>query len=596
MTNKLLTPSFVVFCGRVFAGGVLVAAVVLALSSLRALDTLPDRGVAADLAAVPPDALGFVHLRVQDLWQSDLGKGIRQSAPKDLMDELSRVEQWLGVGVNDLERLTAVVLPGDALSRLGGPFVSNIPPEAIVVAATLRPYDRVQLLSRILGKSRVEAYRTKTLYTSSNEFNSRAVYLINERMFAVADRPEALRPLLRHSVRPRGEGPLSAALKHAASQHVLVAAAAPTALEATLSGAMTFRGSFGSTTFPVFTRLLGAEMALLTCDMPAGKLRLALDLSYGDEGAARRALPASQMLWGLIQDAVADAADEPDVGSAALLWGHVEHALDGARVERRGTGLRLGIDMDVSEHLRATLPELALRVKQSRDRSQSINNLKQIALACHAYHDTYAFFPKDFADRQGKPLLSWRVAILPFLNEGKLYTEFKLNEPWDSEHNKKLLARMPTVLAPIGSAVKEPFGTFYQGFAGPGTIFGNPLGTRMGQVVDGMSNTLLVVEAGEAVPWTKPADLAYDPKKPLPKLGGMFQEGFAAAFCDGSVHFIRRNFDEQTLRWSITMNDGMITDISKLTGERRRPMRGVQTFNKVGAEIKMAVPAPVMKK
>jgi hypothetical protein len=179
--------------------------------------------------------------------------------------------------------------------------------------------------------------------------------------------------------------------------------------------------------------------------------------------------------------------------------------------------------------------------------------------------------------------LSWRVAILPFIEQFALYRQFKLDEPWDSEHNKKLLARMPRVYAPRVGTTKVAHGTFYRVFTGPHTPF-NPAGTRRGLVSlgarfpagfpDGTSNTFLVVEASEAVPWTKPDELAYDAKKAVPKLGGQFPGTFLAAFADGSVRVIRSTIDEKTLRLLIDPADGMPIDWDKVPELGSRPRRG----------------------
>jgi hypothetical protein len=118
------------------------------------------------------------------------------------------------------------------------------------------------------------------------------------------------------------------------------------------------------------------------------------------------------------------------------------------------------------------------------------------------------------------------VLILPYLEQKGLYDEFKLDEPWDSAHNKKLLARMPAVFAAPNGIAKAKHETFYQVFTGKGTVFDGKKGVSVVEITDGTSNTILIVEGGAAVPWTKPADLAYDANKPLPRIGGMFAEGF----------------------------------------------------------------------
>jgi RNA polymerase sigma factor (sigma-70 family) len=163
----------------------------------------------------------------------------------------------------------------------------------------------------------------------------------------------------------------------------------------------------------------------------------------------------------------------------------------------------------------------------------------------------------------GRPLLSWRVEILPFLGEQELYKLFKRDEPWDSEHNKKLLARMPTVYAPPGA--KDGDRTYYQAIVGAEAAWEPRQAMRFPvSIPDGTSNTLLVVEAATPVPWTKPEDLAYVPDQALPKFGGMFGGDFHALFADGVVHFLSAKADETNLRAAITRAGGEVVDPDKL--------------------------------
>jgi hypothetical protein len=161
--------------------------------------------------------------------------------------------------------------------------------------------------------------------------------------------------------------------------------------------------------------------------------------------------------------------------------------------------------------------------------------------------------------KDGKPLLSWRVLLLPFIEEDKLFEEFHLDEPWDGPHNIQLLPRMPrNYAAPSPKAKKvPPYHTFCKVFVGKGAAFEGREGLRLSaDFPDGVSNTLLVVEAGEPVPWTKPDDLPFDPDGPLPDLRGLFERGFRACTADCHRHDVLKGVPERTLRAAITRNGG----------------------------------------
>src|SRR5262249_26053038 len=204
--------------------------------------------------------------------------------------------------------------------------------------------------------------------------------------------------------------------------------------------------------------------------------------------------------------------------------------------------------------------------QEAAARMQSQRNLKEIALAMHNHHDVLGTFPPAAVlDKNQKPLLSWRVLLLQFLGEQDLFKQFKLDEPWDSAHNKTLLAKMPKVYAPVLERKgAEPNTTFYQVFVGEGAAFEGARGLRITEFTDGTSNTALVIEGGEAVPWTKPADLPYDAKKPLPKLGGLFKDRIYCAVADGSVLTLKHDFVEQAMRNFIVRNDGNVIPFADL--------------------------------
>jgi Protein of unknown function (DUF1559) len=186
------------------------------------------------------------------------------------------------------------------------------------------------------------------------------------------------------------------------------------------------------------------------------------------------------------------------------------------------------------------------------------NNLKQIALAMHLYHSTWRSFPPAAVrSPAGQPLYSWRVLLLPCLDEHKLYSEFNLNEAWDSPNNLKLLPRMPKVYEPPlrADTGAPPNSTFYQVFTDGEAAFEKVARLSLADFTD-PSLTCLVVEGGRPVLWSKPEDLSYAADQPLPELGGIFKggsrfsglakvDGFHVAFVDGSTRWIRRLHTEQ---------------------------------------------------
>ena len=146
---------------------------------------------------------------------------------------------------------------------------------------------------------------------------------------------------------------------------------------------------------------------------------------------------------------------------------------------------------------------------------------------------------------------------MPFVEQDELYKQFKLDEPWDSPHNMRLLPKIPRILTPFDGRRLEPHTTSYQVFVGKGAAFEGTQGVPAPDgFPDGTSNTVLIVQAQDSVSWTKPADLEYSPDRPLPKLGGIFPDSFQLALADGSTRSVSTFVCEKTLRAAITRNGG----------------------------------------
>ncbi|EMI20179.1 protein containing DUF1559 [Rhodopirellula maiorica SM1] len=188
--------------------------------------------------------------------------------------------------------------------------------------------------------------------------------------------------------------------------------------------------------------------------------------------------------------------------------------------------------------------------REAARRMTASNSMKQIGLAMHNHHAAFRTLPdRAIRDADGKPLLSWRVKILPFIEQQELYSQFHLDEPWDSEHNLKLLPQMPeTYVDP--SVPAEPGYTVFQLPVGEETLFPEQGERKFRDVLDGLSNTIMVVETNRsiAVPWTKPADVEIDLANPLPQLGNTHQGGFHVLMADGAVRFVSTSIVLETLK------------------------------------------------
>jgi hypothetical protein len=226
---------------------------------------------------------------------------------------------------------------------------------------------------------------------------------------------------------------------------------------------------------------------------------------------------------------------------------------------------RLVLKLD-EKVIAGTLKPVVDKARAAAFRMQSMNNLKQIMLAAHNYHDAQGRFPAsaNFGAR-GRPLLSWRVHLLPFLEQDKLYKEFHLDEPWNSEHNIQLVKRMPKVFASSKDPkLAEQGKTTYLAVVDKSTVFtGGRDGVKISEISDGTSNTIFCVDADDeqAVIWTKPDDLKLDQVDPKKGFGARFGEGFLAAMADGSVRLLSRTITKETLRALLTRNGGEVVDL-----------------------------------
>lgn len=206
-------------------------------------------------------------------------------------------------------------------------------------------------------------------------------------------------------------------------------------------------------------------------------------------------------------------------------------------------------------------PESSHRLPAKR--TECKNNLKQLGLALHNYHDQYGSLPPAYvADANGRPLYSWRVLLLPMLEQQNLYKDFRLNEPWDSPHNIKLSNRDLEAFRCASDPNSRPGCTNYVVVTGAGTAFDGTKPRTFNEMKDGLSQTLFIVEVADSnFRWAEPRDLSLDT---MNLTINAEQQGFSshhaggaqALLGDGSVRMLENKLPPQTLRTLLTISGG----------------------------------------
>jgi beta-lactamase regulating signal transducer with metallopeptidase domain len=248
----------------------------------------------------------------------------------------------------------------------------------------------------------------------------------------------------------------------------------------------------------------------------------------------------------------------PAAALAASSMGQIMLKLvEATKVEVKDSTVRTQTAM--SAELGAIIGKTFAPARAEANRNYSENKLKQIGVALLNYHETYKRFPSAVVmGPDGKTPHSWRVELLPFLDAEKVYKRYKMDQPWDSEENLKLVKEGAELFSVPSEPQSDDCGYFV--LTGPGTVFdpsAPPSAIRT--IIDGTHWTIGVVEARRSIPWTKPEDIEYSPDKPLPKLGGHFEGGFEAMYMDASVRRLPNDLDEATLRALISKNGREVT-------------------------------------
>jgi hypothetical protein len=388
---------------------------------------------------------------------------------------------------------------------------------------------------------------------------SAAVFFASDKLLVITT-ADQMTTFLDFTPNPQGQGGLAAALKVATeSKPQTVLAMSPKMRESI--PAKKIQEIAAVPFLKPYAALLDAQSALLTIHQ-AADFEMKATLSFADEAKAKAGQKAATAGIGalkgllLIQGAMLKQQPGGDLALKAI-----QTALGRTTAKQKGNDVEIvaAVDAKTLENLQKSMQGVVGKVQNSNSQLINTNNMKQLSLALHNYVATNnnTLPPPAIYSKDGRPLLSWRVAILPFIEQDELYRQFKLDEPWDSAHNIKLLDRMPKVFRLEGFARQPSNKTHFQVFTGPNTPFKGPQGLKFpAEVTDGTSNTFGIVEAKTAVNWTQPVDIPVGASGQVPALGAGWSNGFLVSMLDGTVRMVRSNVNPTILRSYVTPSGG----------------------------------------
>jgi hypothetical protein len=509
----------------------------------------------ADLDLIPGDAQFFVMVRVADVWNTELvKKGLAEALKQAPLgdDPVAALQQMTGTSPADITRTTVVMT--DAQNQVGWVLVS-----------ASKPFDRGRLMPLIFKGQQPQkaqlAGKTVAVEAAQGPNPQRtAVFFLNDTLMLIGPEVGVERCLSQLDGK-RAAGPLDEAIKRANENHMVLLAGTPP------PGLLPQAGKDLPPQLEGARPLLDAQGVTLTLDLK-DLLALNLGVRLPDEGKGQEAKAGLESLVKVARSALPELNKElaqvlpPQ--TAQQVYKQIETTLGNLKVEQAGASVNVQASVDVVALANAVgpaVPELVKKIQGGSVAAVHTNNLKQIALAMVNYADSHGgqFPPAVIYSKDGKPLYSWRVELLPYMEQIQLYQAFKKDEPWDSPANKRLLASLPPVYRLPGDMNTEGK-TPYQVFVGPNTPWPDVrTGPRMpADFTDGTSNTILVVDAKKQVPWTAPEDIALRPgMSPRSLLGTMLSPGgFFAALADGSVHKMSLQISDRTLLNAINPKDG----------------------------------------
>ncbi len=526
-------------------------------------------GVPAEFRNIPADAMVFAHVDVEALLKLKIGDAIQAAMVEDLKKMIIEAEENTGITPGMVKSMT-VFIPALKQPSKAESFYLKV--------VLLKPYDKTKFVAAIkkAHPMAVEADGIVSFKPDAKSVKDLATGKVSDPPKpVVVDLKQATQFTIYYSLDekyqanpPATDGPLTAVLKSSRG-NVFTVAINIGQLPAEV------RGDAIPAELKPIQPLMLCDSMVTTGQLNGDALTVSVRFHSKDKVKvveAEKSLTVGVSLLQVVLSAGIQQLDKSNDASqkeyVPLMKSLTEIVRNAKVIKNENDGYA---DVTFKSDATFTIPFakfLAVapgKMRSAAAQSRTQNNLKQLGLGMHNFLDaTGGGFPAAaICDKDGKPLLSWRVAVLPYIEQDKLYKQFKLDEPWDSDHNKKVLENNPMPPQYLLEGVSKPGEntTYFRVFAGNGALFEMTKPTKIRDVTDGTSNTILIATAATAVAWTKPEALDFDPKGDMKKLMMLDNEGCNVALADGSVRFLMSTIKAETLKALITKGGGEVINL-----------------------------------
>lgn len=524
--------------------------------------------------------LVFAHYQVKQLTSMPALQQVLQSMPGGQDEADKQIEKLTSVKLKEIDSVTMYLdqpkVTDDQIEEPSPPYI---------LIRTTSPVDRIALISNLARDHKVLSFGKHELMIDKNygisilDDNTLFVVMFGGKRprevaqqllipyFAMLETGNDIPDSLKKSVE------LAQARKH----HMIVGVAVNK--EVNQAAEKVFQKAPAAVA--PFKALIKARHGYMTLDyLPQAENDFRMQMRVGFDDAAAAKAGQGAMKFGIAMAKIGISSAMPKNADAEMkqLGQLANKQLDAIKSEVIENDVAVRFETNTSVYLPMMLAAIA-KVRRAADTMVSANNMRQLMIGMHNYHVDFNCLPPATTGTEGKPLHSWRVLLLPYMEQDNIYKKLKLTEPWNSEHNLKVFESvpMPKIFMHPGHKDETSRKTYYKVFTSkpgirPSAGFSPGSKLTLGQmtVQDGTSNTIAMIEAGPPVLWYQPEDIEFDPSGAFPKLESPWPDNrVQVAFFDASVRGLWLGQHEDIWKALITRNGGEAVDVGKLSEKQK---------------------------